>query len=58
MTVEELKEILSQVQDTNAKIVVAKRKKRGGYTVYPQVVEAKECSIYPIGDSMAIVYED
>ena len=55
MDASELKEKLK----VEAKIVVAKKKKRGGYTVYPQVVDVVETNIPLIGGKCyAIVYED
>ena len=53
------KELIEQIQNTDGvKIVVAKKKKRGGYTVYPQVVEAKQCFVPMIGECYAIIYEE
>ena len=60
MSIKELSEVLTGVleQDPDAKVVVAKKKKRGGYTVFPQVIEAKPCHIQLIGNTVTIVYED
>jgi hypothetical protein len=53
------KELVEQVANTDGiKIVVAKKKKKGGYTVYPQVIEAKLTYAPMIGDCYAIVYEE
>ena len=54
MDAEELKEKLT----SNVKIVVAKRKKRGGYNVYPQVVDVVETTVPFVGPCLAIVYEE
>lgn len=55
MDVKELKKKLG----SDAKIVVAKQKKRGGYTVYPQVVDVVETNIPLLGGKCyAIVYQD
>jgi len=53
------KELTEQVANTDGiKIVVAKKKKRGGYTVYPQVTEVKRTYIPMIGECYAIIYEE
>jgi hypothetical protein len=46
------------IKPNTVNIVVAKKKKRGGYTVYPQVIEAKYCTVPPLGDCVAIIYEE
>ncbi len=60
MTVKELSDLLSQYQDyPDAKVVIAKKKKRGGYTLYPQVKETKATNIPLIGGPcVAIIYTD
>lgn len=52
-------ELIEQLKETNGiKIVAAKKKKRGGYTVYPQVTEVKHTYVPMIGECYAIVYEE
>ena len=52
-------ELIEQLKESNGtKIVVAKKKKRGGYTVYPQVLEAKRCFVPMIGECYAIIFEE
>lgn len=56
MNASELKKLLKS-KDVN--IVVAKQKKRGGYTVYPQVIDVVETDIPLLGGKCyAIVFED
>lgn len=56
MNASELKKLLKS-KDVN--IVVAKKKKRGGYTVYPQVTDVVEADIPLLGGKCyAIVFED
>ena len=59
MTVKDFKKIFDVAMlSDDAKIVVAKKKKRGGYKVFPQVVEANGGNLPIIGPCFAIVYED
>jgi hypothetical protein len=64
MNVEELKKSIAENVPNKAiesitKVVVAKKKKRGGYGIYPCVTEAKLVNIPLLGgDCMAIVFED
>ncbi len=52
------KELTEQVANTDGiKIVVAKKKKRG-YTVYPQITEVKRTYVPIIGECYAIIYEE
>ena len=55
MTVNELKE---KAVIEKAKVVVAKKKKRGGYTIYPQVVDVVHTNLPVIGECYAVVFED
>ena len=55
MTVNELKE---KAAIEKAKVVVAKKKKRGGYTIYPQVVDVVHTNLPVIGECYAVVFED
>ena len=64
MNVEELKKAIEDKIPNKAiegitKVVVAKKKKRGGYDIYPCVTEATLVNIPLLGgDCMALVYED
>ena len=64
MNVEELKKAIEDKIPNKAiegitKVVVAKKKKRGGYSIYPCVTEATLVNIPLLGgDCMALVYED
>ena len=58
MTNEELIKQLQEGEVSNAKIVVAKKKKKGGYTLFPQVVEVVHTVVPIIGTCDVIVYED
>ena len=53
-------ELIKQLQEgkTSNKIVIAKKKKRGGYTLFPQVVEVVHTVVPIIGTCDVIVYED
>lgn len=57
MTNEELIKQLQEGKISN-KIVIAKKKKRGGYTLFPQVVEVVHTVVPIIGACDVIVYED
>ena len=50
--------IVSLAESCGSKIVVAKKKKRGGYTIYPQVTEVVHTTIPMIGDCKVIVFEE
>lgn len=51
-------ELIEQLKESDGvKIVVAKKKKRG-YTVYPQVTEVKRTYVPIIGECYAIIYEE
>ena len=53
------KEVIDALAEScGSKIVVAKKKKRGGYTVYPQVTEVVRTTIPMIGDCKVIVFEE
>lgn len=52
------KELKDKIDSNEAKIVVAKKKKRGGYTVYPQVIDIVETNVPFIGPAYAVVFED
>ncbi len=54
------KDILALMDDPNSecKVVVAKEKKKGGYTVYPNVKELKCANIPMIGTCWVVVFED
>lgn len=53
------KELIEKIKESEGlKLVVAKQKKRGGYTVYPQVVDVVEASVPMVGDCLVVVYED
>ena len=52
------KELKDALTERTTKVVVAKKKKRGGYTVYPQVVEVISTVIPIIGECNVIVFED
>ena len=54
MTGKELKEML----DDDMKVIVAKKKKKGGYTAYPQVVDFQQANVPIIGQCNVIVFED
>lgn len=54
MTGKELKEML----DDDMKVIVAKKKKKGGYTAYPQVVDFQQANVPIIGACNVIVFED
>lgn len=41
-----------------ATVVAAKKKKRGGYTIYPQVVDVVHTNLPVIGECYAVVFED
>ena len=56
MTDKELIEALGE--STGSKIVVAKKKKRGGYTLYPIVTDVVNTTVAIIGDCKVIVYEE
>jgi len=64
MNVDELKKAIKDKVPNKAiesitKVVVAKKKKRGGYNIYPCVTEANLVNIPLLGgDCMAIVFED
>lgn len=64
MNVEELKKAIGDkipnvAIESITKVVVAKKKKRGGYSIYPCVTEANLVSIPLLGgDCLAIVFED
>ena len=64
MNVEELKKAIKDKVPNKAiesitKVVVAKKKKRGGYSIYPCVLEANLVNIPLLGgDCMSIVFED
>ena len=52
------KELIEQIKDTdNVKIVVAKKKKKGGYTIFPQVHEVVHTVVPMVGECYVIVYE-
>ena len=53
------KEVIDALAEScGSKIVVAKKKKRGGYTIYPQVKEVIHTTVPLIGDCKVIVFED
>lgn len=53
------KELIEKIKESEGlKLIVAKQKKRGGYTVYPQVVDVVEASVPMVGDCLVVVYED
>ena len=65
MNVEELKKAIKKNVPKKelaegTKVVVAKKKKRGGFQVYPCVVDVTmtHISLPGLGDCMAIVFED
>lgn len=56
MTNKELIEALSS--DGETKVVIAKKKKRGGYTVFPLVKEVVSTDLPIIGKCKVIVFEE
>ncbi len=52
------KDLKSKMPLDSIKILVAKKKKRGGYTVFPQVVDVVRSNVPLVGDSYVIVFED
>ena len=54
------KDVLAQMDDptSECKIVVAKEKKKGGYTLYPQVKELRCVNVPMIGPCWAIIFEE
>lgn len=52
-------ELIEKIKETNGvKIVVAKKDKKGNYTVFPQVTEIVHTNVQLIGECYAIVFED
>lgn len=52
-------ELKKHIKEKDVKIVIAKKKKRGGYTVYPQVTDVVETNIPLLGGKCyAIVFEE
>ena len=58
MTNDELIKLLQEGELGDAKIVVAKKKKKGGYTLFPQVKEVVHTVVPLIGVCDVIVFED
>ena len=52
----DVKELKEKIANDEIKIVVAKKKKRG-YTVYPQVVDVIETVVPYVGQCYAVVFE-
>lgn len=54
------KDVLALMDEptSECRVVVVKEKKKGGYTVYPQVKELKCVNIPTIGVCWAVVFED
>lgn len=52
-------ELIEKIKETDGvKIVVAKKDKKGNYTVFPQVTEIVHTNVQLIGECYAIVFED
>lgn len=52
----DVKELKEKIANDEIKIVVAKKKKRG-YTVYPQVVDVIETVVPYVGQCYAVIFE-